>query len=245
MMSRRRKSYRLGYVLLETVVATGLLVAGLAVIGAKVQDAEHAVWRMQRDMVAIRLSEQHLAELDLGLIELDSVDDEQDGDFGPRYPNFGWLLTIEDTTIKEMFLLRLDVLHHLREDEYREDEFDFDNAELIHTIYAMRLAPKPVNFADDFGLTDDELIELSEKLSELGIPELDPEAFDPAIFGKLDFEELIESMPVLLDAFNMDVSQLMSALPPGLLDQIRESGLLDEETENDLFGGSNSDGDSQ
>ena len=235
----RQRSHRSGYVLLETVVATGLLVAGLAVIGAQVQDAERSVWTMRRDLEALRLAEQHLAELDLGLIELDSVDDEQDGDFGPRFPNFGWLLTIEDTAIKDMFLLKLDVLYHLREDTYREDEFDFDSAELTHTVYAMRLAPKPVNFAEDYGLTEDEMFELTEKLGKLGIPELDPEAFDPAVFAKLDFEELIQSMPVLLDAFGMDISQLMSALPPGLLDQIREGGLLDDETQSELFGDPN------
>lgn len=236
MTSRRHSSRLSGYILLETVVATGLLVAGLAVIGAKVQDAERSVWAMRRDMRALRLAERHFAELDLGLIELDSVDDEQEGDFGPRDPDFGWLLTIEDTAIKEMFLLRLDVLFHRRDDEYREDEFNFDEAETIQTVYAMRVAPKPINFAVDFGLTEDELTELNEKLIELGIPELDPDAFDPAVFGKLDFDELLESMPVLLEAFGMDITQLMGSLPPGLLDQIRDSGLLDEDTQEQLFG---------
>ena len=236
MTSRRHASRLWGYILLETVVATGLLVAGLAVIGAKVQDAERSVWAMRRDTRALRLAERHFAELDLGLIELDSVDDEQEGDFGPRDPDFAWLLTIEDTAIKEMFLLRLDVLFHRRDDEYREDEFDFDEAETIQTVYAMRVAPKPINFAVDFGLTEVELAVLNEKLVELGIPELDPEAFDLAVFGKLDFDELLESMPVLLEAFGMDITQLMGALPPGLLDQIRDSGLLDEDTQELLFG---------
>ncbi len=236
-----RVARRPGYVLLETVVATGLLVAGLAVIGANVQDVQHSVRTMGRDMEALRLAERHFAELDLGLIELDSVDEFQDGDFGPRYPNYGWLLTTEKTAIKNMFLLRLDVLFHLREDEYREDEFDFDESELLHTVYAMRATPQPINFGEDYGLNEEELAELSEKLGELGILGLDPEEFDPAIFGKLDFEELLESMPVLLDAFGLDMTQLMNSLPPGLLDQIRSSGLLDEELLDDLLGTSGED----
>jgi len=35
-----RRRNRRGYVLLETVVATGLLIVGLAVIGAQVQDSQ-------------------------------------------------------------------------------------------------------------------------------------------------------------------------------------------------------------
>ena len=242
MTPRRVSSRLLGYILLETVVATGLLVAGLAVIGAKVQDARRSVWTMRRDTRALRLAERHFAELDLGLIQLDSVDDEQEGDFGPRDPDYGWLLTIEDTAIKDISLLRLDVLFFRRDGDYRENEFEFDKSETIHTVYAMRLTPKPINFADDFGLTDEELTELNEKLIELGIPELDPDAFDPAVFGKLEFDELLESMPVLLEAFGMDITQLMGALPPGLLDQIRDSGLLDEDTQEQLFGSPNEDG---
>ncbi len=226
---------RCGYVLLETVVATGLLVAGLAVIGAKVQDAQSSVWNMRREIETLMLAEQHLAELDLGLIELDTVDEVQEGDFGPRFPDYGWVLTIEQTAIKNMFLLRLDILHHLREDEYREDEFDYDAADLLRTVYAMRATPQPVNFAEDFGLNDDELLELSEKLSDLGIPGLDPEMFDLAIFGKLDFEELLESLPVLMEALGMDVTQLASMIPAGLLEQLRNSGMLGEEAQERLL----------
>lgn len=224
-----------GYILLETVVVTGLLVAGLAVIGAKVQDAQSAVWNMRREIETLMLAERHLAELDLGLIELDTVDEVQEGDFGPRFPDYGWVLTIEETAIKQMYLLKLDILHHLREDEYREDEFDYDAAELLRTVYAMRATPQPVNFAEDLGLNDDEMLELSEKISDLGIPGLDPEMFDPAIFGKLDFEELLESLPLLLEALRIDVTQLVSSIPTGLLEQLRNSGMLGDEAEERLM----------
>lgn len=235
-MSRNGRR-RGGYILLETVVATGLLVAGLAVIGAKVQDAQSSVWNMRREIQTLMLAEQHLAELDLGLIELDSVDEVQEGDFGPRFPDYGWVLTIDQTAIKNMFLLKLDILHHRHEGQYKEDEFDYDAAELLRTVYAMRATPQPVNFAEDFGLNDDELLELTEKISDLGIPGLDPEMFDLAIFGKLDFEELLESLPVLMDALGMDVTQVVSMIPPSLLEQLRNSGMLGEEAEERLLDG--------
>ena len=107
-------------------------------------------------------------------------------------------LTTEPTALENMFLLKLEILHHLREDEYREDEFDFDIAQNIYTVYAMRATPTPVNFAEDFGLADEELAELSERLGQLGIEGVDPEAFDLTILGKIDFEALIEALPVLM-----------------------------------------------
>jgi len=233
----RRGRRRHGYVLLETVVATGLLVIGLAVIGAQVQDSQTCVRKMQRRVRAMMLAEQHLAMLDLGLVELDSVDELEEGDFGPRYPDYGWWLTTEDTAIENVYLLKLDVLHYLREDEYREDDFDFDNADTLYTVYAMRAAPQPVDFGEDFGLTEDELVELGEKLSELGIEGLDPGEFDLRILGKLDFEELLEALPLIMDAFGLELSDMASTLPPNLLRQIQESGLLDEEAASGLLEG--------
>jgi len=235
-ISAFRRGRRLcGYVLLETVVATGLLVIGLAVIGAQVQDSQTCVRKMQRRIRAMMLAEQHLAMLDLGLVELDSVDELEEGDFGPRYPDYGWWLTTEDTAIEDVYLLRLDILHHLREDEYREDDFDFDNAETLYTVYAMRAAPQPVDFGVDFGLTDDEVVELGEKLGELGIEGLDPGEFDLLLLGKLDFEELLEALPLIMDAFGLELSDMASTIPPNLLRQIQESGLLDEEEASGLL----------
>jgi hypothetical protein len=224
---------RRGYVLLETVVATGLLVVGLAVLGAQVQDAQKSVRTMERRIRAIQLAEQQLAELEMGLVELESVDEIEEGDFGPRYADFGWRLITEETTIEQMYLLQLEVLHHHREDEYKEDDFEYDDAEILHTVYAMRAAPQPMHLGEDFGLNEEELLDLSEKLAALGIPGLDPEAFDPRLFQNIDFEELVQSAPLILDALGMDLSDLMSMLPPDLLQQIEESGMLDGDEESE------------
>lgn len=226
---------RRGYVLLETVVATGLLVVGLAVIGAQIQDADLSVRKMDRRIRAIMLAEQHLAQLDLGLIELDSVDEIEEGDFGPRYPDFGWVLTTEDTAVENMYLLRLDVLHFLRDGEYREDEFEHDDADMIFTLYAMRPTPQPMDLGVDFGLSEEEVADLADRFSDLGIPGLDPQSFDPALLGKVDFEELIAALPVIMDALGMQLGDLSSLIPPDILRQIQESGVLDEAGESGLL----------
>ena len=151
---RLRQSRRCAYLLLETVVATGMLIVGLAVLGAQVQDSHTAVRKMERRIRAISLAEQHLAELEMGLVDINSVDENVEGDFGPRFPNFGWLLTTEETAIEHMFMLRLDILHHLRDDDYSEDSFDYDEADLLETVYVMKAAPQPVNFGEDFGMNE-------------------------------------------------------------------------------------------
>lgn len=215
------------YVLLEMVVATGLLVTGLAILGGQVQDARSTINVMRRQITAMMLAEQQLAELEMGLVELDSVDEIEEGDFGPRYPNYGWQLITEPTAIENMFLLQLDVMYLFREDDYREDDFDHDESDIIHTVYAMRATPRPLHFGEDFGLKEDELIELADKLDQLGIPGLDVEAFDPRFFQNIDFEELIKVAPLILDAIGLDISQLTGMLPAELLRQIEETGLLD------------------
>jgi hypothetical protein len=222
-----------GYVLLETVIATGLLIVGLAVIGGQVQDAQMSVRKMDRKLRAMMLAEQQLGELEMGLIEIDSVDEVEEEDFGPRYPDYAWRLTTEETSLEQMFLLKLEILFKLREEEYQEDDFDFDNAEALFTIYRMQAVPEPVNFAADFGMTEDELLELSEKFSEIGIEGLDPEAFDLSFFQGVDFEELIESLPLIMDALGMDLSDFTSRLPPDLLQQLEESGVFGDESDSE------------
>jgi hypothetical protein len=224
-------AWRGGYVLLETVIATGLLVVGIAVIGAQVQTSDYAIRRMERRVRAMYLAEQHLAEFDLGLIELDSLDEQQYGDFGPRFPDWGWWLTIQDTALEKTYLLTVDVYYHLREEPYREDDFDFVGADHVYTAYAMRTTPEPVNFAVDFGMHEEELIDLREKLGGLSIPGLDPEQFDPTILAKLDFEELVQTLPPFLEAMGMDPKQLLGVLPPDLIQQLEEAGILGGESD--------------
>lgn len=215
-----RAARRRGYILLETVVATGLLVVGLAVIGAQVQDSDTSVRKMQRRIVALGLAEQHLAHLALGLVELDSVDDVQEGDFGPRYPDWGWRLTTDDTNVEHMFLLKLDVLYLFREDEYREDDFDYDGAQTVHTVYAMRATPRPVNPGEEFGISGvsgEELDECLNALEEAGI--LDQSGrFNLAFLATTPLEALLELLPALTEACGTDrLSSLPGMPPPELL----------------------------
>jgi len=224
-----RGSHARGYVLLETVVATGMLIVGLAVIGAQVQDAQESLRTMDRRTQAMMLAERQLAELDMGLVELDSVDDVVEHDFGPRYPDWGWTLTTSETALANMFLERLDILYRSRDGEYKEDDFDHERAEIAYTLYTMRALQPPVNFAVDFGLDEEEARDLGDKFSNVGIPGLDVNAFDPRLLQNIDLEELMKALPVIMDALRMDISQLVGSLPPDLLQQLIDSGILGED----------------
>ncbi len=222
------RTNRRGYVLLETVVATGLLIVGLAVLGAQIQESDTAIRQMRLRLRAMTLAEQQLAELDLGLIELDSVDEVQEGDFGPRYPDYGWRLITEPTAMEGMFRLTVEVLHLIREGTYKEDDFDYDAADILFTAYAFRPAPQALDLGIDFGLSDEEFEKVSEKLSNAGIPGLDAQSFDPTILAKLDFAQLVEVLPVFLDAMGMKLGELEAMIPPGVIAELKKSGLLDE-----------------
>lgn len=233
-----------GYVLLETVVATGLLVLGLAVIGAQVQDSDTAIRKMDLKMRALSLAQMQLAMLDLGLIELDSVDEEQDGDFGPRFPDWGWLLTTEESGIENLYQLKLDVLYNIRQDEYQEDDFDIDAADRIFTAYAFRSATQTLDFAKDFGMDEEEIEKLNERLEDISIPGLDLSSFDPTLLATVDVEDLLMLLPVLMDAFGFDFKDVASTLPPDIIQQIKDSGLFeDDDLENQEDNNANSEGD--
>jgi len=222
------KANRRGYVLLETVIATGLLIVGLAVLGGQIQDSDTAIRKMRLRLQAMTLAEQQLAMLDLGLVELDSVDEVQEGDFGPRYPDYGWRLITEPTAIEGLFRFSVEILYLLREGPYKEDDFDHEAAEVLFTTYALRPTPQALDLGADFGLSDEEFETVSEKLSNAGVPGLDAQSFDPTILAKLDFEQLVEVLPVVLDALGMELGELKAMIPPEVLEELQKSGILEE-----------------
>ncbi|MCH8966367.1 MAG: hypothetical protein IID43_01695 [Planctomycetes bacterium] len=210
--------------LLETVIATGLLIVGLAVVGAQVQSAVTSVRMMDRRARAIVLAEVQLAELSMGLIELDSVDAEQEEEFGPGHPDFAWRLTIDDTAVEDLFQLKLEVLYQPREGI--EETFDFDDAEVLHTVYAMRVAPRELDIGAVFALSDDELAQVVEALEESEcdcLASLDESLqLDLPCWVGLLPEELLKCYETLQGIPGFDLAGASQALPPGYQDMFQD-----------------------
>lgn len=211
---------RSGYILLETVLATGLLLVGLAVIGAQLQEANKSVRVMDLRLRAMMLAEQHLAELDLGLVKLDSLDQIVEEDFGPRYPNWAWRLTIEPSRIENMFVLRLDVFHRVNEG-YKKDGFDYDSADLLYTVYAMRPSPQPLNLIVDFGLSDTQAEQIGTQFGQFN---LDPSDLLPSDIPNRPVEELIPLLASLLKATGMSADDILALLPPEVRTALEQLG---------------------
>lgn len=223
--SRRRRAY----LLLETVLATGLLIVALAVIGGQMQKSHLAVKNMPRQFRANALAEQFLGEMDLGLVELDSLDDIEEGDFGPRFPDWGWRMVIERTAIDDLFLLEIDILYLRRDRTYRQDSFDYDEAKTMQTVYAARALPERVDFALDFGLDEDEVDELAERMAEAGLSEFDPSSFNMRdFFGNTPSEDLMQQLPLLMDKFGFELADVAGFVPPELLEELKKMGLFGE-----------------
>lgn len=214
------------YVLLETVLATGLLALGLAIIGGQLQDSVTASRTMELRMRALALVEMQLAHLDTGLIEFESVDDIHEGEFGGRFPEFAWRMTMDESAIEDIFQITLEILY----EPFRviEDEFDFDDSEVLYQFYVFRAAPRRLDLAVDFGVPEDQLEEIADILASVGVEGLDdPTNIDWRALGTTDFEELIEILPTLMSAFGMDLGDMAGQLPPEVLAALQEAGLLD------------------
>ena len=204
-----------------------MLIVGLAVIGAQLQTSDTTVHKMDRKMRAMMIADAYLAQLDLGLVALDSVERELDGDFGSRFPDWGWTLLTEQTAIEGIFGLSLTVWHHLCEGDYTLNSFDFEQAEVVHTLHVLRSAPQPLDLGLEFGLKEEEIEQVADQLSPLGIQGLDVASFDPKVLASLDFDQLIQVLPVIADVLGVDISYLTSLVPPEVLQSLQESGLLD------------------
>jgi len=201
----------------------------LAVVGAQLQKSQLAVKDLNREMRAITRAEQFLAEMDLGLVELDSLNDIEEGDFGPRFPDWGWRMELERTKIADLFLLNIEILYLLREEPYRQDSFDYDKADVVKTLYAMRAMPERVDFALDFGMKEEEVIELTERMAEAGVPDFDPSSFNMKdFFGNTPSEDLLKQLPLLMDKFGFELKDVASFVPPEVLEELKGMGLFGE-----------------
>jgi hypothetical protein len=197
---------------MEILVALAILILGLTVIGSQFHSSWEASRTTERFYKALLLAESKLAEIDTGLIP---PDEEIEEDWGELFPQYGWRLTLEPSAVEDLFYLTLSILF----DEARMDtetEFDFDEAEVMFTTYILRATPERIDLTRDFGMEEEQADELAEQLVGVGEMGIDPRDMDPGIFRDLELEELIEVLPPLLQAFGMDMDDIMGMLPADL-----------------------------
>ena len=213
----KRSNAHSGFMLLEVVLAVGLLVLGLSVIGAQMQRSYFRAHDTDTVARVVFLAESKLAEIDTGLIEPEREIEE---DFGRLFPQYAWRLTMEAAGLPELYFFELEILHDpLRE---VEDDFEFNDAEVAARFRFLKAAPRPLDLTADFGLDEDAAEDLNERLADLGGGALDVHDFNPALFRDMDMEDLLEILPALMEAFNISQSEIMNMVPENLRPQLEE-----------------------
>lgn len=223
-----------GFVLMEVLVALAILILGLTVIGSQVRTSWRASRLMERKYKAVLLAESMLATLDTGLPVPLELDNEVEGDWqewdelfvdpgeesrhlplGDLFPEYAWRLTVEPSGVEELTFVALEILFDPSR-RNTEEEYDFDEAEVLQTLYLLRATPSRLDLTRDFGMDVEQAEELAEELAGVGEFGLDPYDLDPGLFRDLEFEELIEVLPPLLQALGLDLDSILPMLPEEL-----------------------------
>ncbi len=158
-----------GAVLLEVVVALGLLIAGLALVGMQINQGLQAARECDLRTRAMMLVDTKFAELLSGVLKPERDDDVLVGDFGVVYPGFGWMMEFEETETENLLAVTLTISfdEQLAEQQIAnpdmENELDEKDIRKEGGVLAVayRLWPKPadLNMARDYGVDLKELAE--------------------------------------------------------------------------------------
>ena len=211
------------FVLLEVVIAFGLLAIGMAIIGTQIHESYLTTNDNELKFEAMMLADSRMAQIDSLAVEFGPAQIEAgepiEEDFGRMFPAYASRLFIGPTSIADLNSLRLEILYDRARNP--DDEFNFDESPVMLTLYTLRATPTTIDLQADFGLDDDRAIQMTESFPE---GEFDPNAFDPAILAKMDLEELIAALPALLDALGISAEQAARMVPPEVLQMLQEQG---------------------
>jgi len=217
-----------GFMLLEMVIAVGLLVLGMALIGAQISTSTDTARETELMSRVVFLAESKIAELDTGLI---IPEEEIEEDFGRLFPEFGWRMRIVPAAETELNLITLEILYEFAREP--DEEFDFEDAEVMQTYHTLRATPTSLDMTRDFGLEEEQADDINNQLADLTGGAVDVREFDPSIFQNLSPEELAGLAEMLINQMGADASALMQLLPPqarGMLQPFLEDlqGALDD-----------------
>jgi hypothetical protein len=190
MNHRRRRA--IGTMLLEVVVALALLILGLGVIGVQFRYANLSAHKNKDLTTAMMLAESKCAETTASTVELE---EEQDGDFGDAFPDFTWRLLVEPAEIEGLERYQLEI--------YQGDPDNLpriEDRQKLLTTYWLRAERENVDLARDFGLTEEQVAQLTEVMP---MENFDPSNVDPGLLADMDEEAIAQIMPELLSALGV------------------------------------------
>ncbi|MCH8854257.1 MAG: hypothetical protein IID41_16635 [Planctomycetes bacterium] len=212
--------HRRGALLLEVILAMTILFMGMSIIGIQLQTSIKIGYDNERRTQALMLAEGKLAQLDSGAINLEremGADGVMEGDFGKSFPGYFFRFTMEPhDDLEDIFEVTTEILYGPPEDDLEPG--DIEDADTVMVLHSFRATPPTLNLQRDFGVSDEQIEELTASLP----PDLDPLDFSPAAFAEMDLATLMELMPQLLEifgqGFGFSSAQIQQAMDMGLLD---------------------------
>jgi hypothetical protein len=166
-------SRRRGVMLLEVIVALGLLVFGLSIVGLQINSGLKIAQSNRLHTQAMMLVDSKLDEVEAGVIQPNMLEREVKGDFGIMYPGFSWRMEIDPTEIEGFYLATMTIGY--RESAVKDQindpkkQITFEDADTQTLRTAYRLFPKPadINLERDFGISKEDMDSMLADLSGL------------------------------------------------------------------------------
>jgi len=150
-----------GAILLEVVLATGILFVGMSVIGLQVVNGLQVARNVESTLEATLLVDTLLAELDAGAVVPESTDDLIEGDFGIRAPGYAWRILIEPADVDDLLMLTFQISYNDADADDQvnnpDRQIDFDPGRLLREVHRLYPVPADVNMERDFGVTSEDL----------------------------------------------------------------------------------------
>ncbi|MCK6455334.1 MAG: type II secretion system GspH family protein [Phycisphaerae bacterium] len=204
----RRCRCRAAMILLEVVIALGIMLLSFAAVGGALRNGTFAAERAERVLRAMMMTEELLTKLDTGVL---LPEQEQSGEFGDLVmPGMSWKLEIQpDDQEPDLLLVTATIYEEL------PTGTEGERRALLET-HTLRAKPRTINLKNDFGMTDEQLEMLTSAIPGGG-QFLDPENCDLTSLAKLDMDTLTELLPALLALMNSgQLSGELGGEPPGM-----------------------------
>jgi len=199
---------RPGIALLEVVVSLGLLLIALSMVGAAFVNCDKMSHETVERSRALMLSEQIITYLDTGKYGSETDTDGTFGDEGPE--GWSWHLKMDkDANVPGLLRYTIEILEKKKEGEG-------ESTRPILVTKLLRAEKKNINLKEDYGLSDDQLVKLTESIPG-GQAIFDPSDFDPTSLARMDMDTLVEMLPVILESLaQMGAGGAGGGLPPGV-----------------------------
>jgi hypothetical protein len=150
-----------GAILLEVVLSSGILFAGMTIIGIQVVNGLQIARNVESTLQATLLVDTLLAELDAGAIMPGATDDRIEGDFGIRAPGYAWRILIEPADVDDLLVLAVQISHdpddEARQQQNADRRIDFNEEQILREVHRLYPIPAEINMERDFGVTSEDI----------------------------------------------------------------------------------------